>query len=63
MIDTFASWALEGLEPSDEDIKLGQKYIDGDMTPEEIINYFNAKYGVVATNVDSSLRVDDGTSL
>lgn len=61
MIDTFASWALEGLEPTDEDIKLGQKYIDGVMTPEEIIDYFNVKYQVGATHPDSSLRVGDGT--
>ena len=37
LIDTFASWALEGFRPSAQDIELGQAYIDGTLTPDQII--------------------------
>jgi hypothetical protein len=37
LIDTFASWALEGMEPTAEDIRLGREYIAGRITPAEIV--------------------------
>jgi len=46
LIDTFASWALEGLQPSAEDIRLGREYIAGNLTPEQIIEIAIAKYRV-----------------
>ncbi|MCL1800657.1 MAG: antitoxin VbhA family protein [Promicromonosporaceae bacterium] len=44
LIDTFASWALEGMYPSAEDIALGREYIAGNITPAEIIAQTLAKY-------------------
>jgi len=44
LIDTFASWALEGMEPSPEDIRLGREYIAGRLTPQEIIDQVVAAY-------------------
>ena len=36
LIDTFASWALEGMYPTDSDIEDGLAYIEGRITLEEI---------------------------
>lgn len=44
LIDTFASWALEGMEPSAADIELGRQYIAGTITPAEIIDQTLARY-------------------
>ena len=37
LIDTFASWALEGMLPTPEDIALAKAYINNEITLEEII--------------------------
>jgi hypothetical protein len=37
LIDTFASWALERFVPSQQDIELGKAYLQGRMSPAEII--------------------------
>ncbi|MDO5533438.1 MAG: antitoxin VbhA family protein [Propionibacteriaceae bacterium] len=35
--ETFASWALEGMYPSDADRAYAHAYVDGNMTLDEII--------------------------
>ncbi len=32
------------MEPTAEDIEYGQKYINGEMTPDEIVQHFLAPY-------------------
>ena len=48
LIDTFGSWALEGMHPSPADIYYGKKYISGEMTPQEIIDGVLAEYSTNA---------------
>lgn len=49
--NALASVRLEGLEPSDEAKVLFQRYVDGEVTSEELDNAFDAhldrKYGPV----------------
>lgn len=49
--NALASVRLEGLEPSDEAKALFQRYIDGEMTSEELDRafdlFFDRKYGPV----------------
>lgn len=42
-IDTMASWALSGMEPSRETVEDINAYIDGEMTLEEIIEKSKAR--------------------
>jgi len=58
LIDTFASWSLDGFKPSALDIELGRKYIAGEMTPEDIIDYFRSLYG----SADSDTSADENHS-
>jgi hypothetical protein len=37
VVDTFASWALEGMEPTERVLALGRAFIDGSLTIDELM--------------------------
>lgn len=37
LTEAFASWALEGMYPDEQDLRYARAYIDGEMTLDEII--------------------------
>lgn len=42
--DTLASWALSGLLPTSEDLRLARAYVAGTMTLEQILAETRARY-------------------
>jgi len=44
----FASFALERMYPSDDDIKMGQDFVSGKLTAKQIVEQVKKKYRVNA---------------
>jgi len=45
IVDTFASLALEGMQPTERDIELGRSLIDGTKTIDELITEVLRSHG------------------